>query len=349
MPNVAPAPLTEFATAILEKSGLPEGQARIVADHLVESNLMGHDSHGVIRIPGYAKQLAEGAYRPTGNEVVERESSTVSLIDAKHGFGIVLAYEAMQLAVDKACEHDVGAVAVHSATHIGRLGAFPPLAAARDCIGIIMLNGGGHFTVPFGATERRLPPNPLAVCVPAGQGRTMMLDITTSVVAGGKVEVQKARNKEVPSDWLIDAEGKAVLDPAAFYTGDASMLPLGGPQGHKGYGLSMMIDVMAGALSRAGCTRLEPTRGGSGFLCLALRIEAFVDLEEYHEEVQILIDWVKSARPAPGLKEVLLPGEIEDQRKKERTASGIPIEESTWTRLIEISAEQGIAAPQTIS
>ncbi len=342
---IAPQPLSDFCTTILEKAGLPHDQARVTADHLVEANLMGHDSHGVIRVPGYARSLQAGQYLPVGTHETERESSTIAVIDARQSMGIVLAYEAMKMAVAKACEHDLGAVTVHSATHIGRLGAFPPLAAAQDCIGIIMLNGGGRFAAPFGGTERRLPPNPIAIAVPMGPGQTMMLDITTSMVAGGKVEVQAARDAEVPADWLIDLQGNPVLDPNAFHSPDVAMLPLGGSLGHKGYGLSMMIDVMAGALSRAGCSRNQPTRGGSGFLCLALRIEAFVDLEEYYTEVQYLIDWVKSARTAPGIQAILLPGELEEQRKRDRKAHGILIEDKTWVRLVTTGQGLGISSP----
>lgn len=342
MPTFAPLQLTDFAASILEKAGLPEDQAHRVADHLVESNLMGHDSHGVIRIPGYTKSLLAGNYLPVGDHEIERESSTIAVIDAKQSMGIVLAYEAMELAVEKACLHDVGAVTVHSATHIGRLGAFPPLAAARDCIGIIMLNGGGRFTAPFGGTERRLPPNPLAICVPAGPESTMMLDITTSMVAGGKVEIQAAREKEVPEGWLIDLDGKPVLDPNVFRSSDVAMLPLGGLLGHKGYGLSMMIDVIAGALSRAGCSREQPTRGASGFLCLSLRIEAFVDLAEYYDEVRHLIGWVKSARTAPGVSAILIPGELEEIRMKQRMAEGIPIEDKTWEELKATGSGLGV-------
>ena len=345
MPAFAPQPLSDFAAAILEKAGLPEDQARITADHLVESNLMGHDSHGVIRIPGYTKSLQDGQYRPVGAHEIERESSTVAVIDAKQSMGIVLAYQAMELAVDKACLHDVGAVTVHSASHIGRLGAFPPLAAARDCIGIIMLNGGGRFTAPFGGTERRLPPNPLAICVPAGPESSMFLDITTSMVAGGKVEVQAAREENVPEGWLIDLDGNPVLNPNEFRSPGVAMLPLGGTLGHKGYGLSMMIDVIAGALSRAGCSRDQPTRGASGFLCMALRIEAFVDLSEYYDEVHHLIGWVKSARTAPGVSAILLPGELEEIRKKQRIANGIPIEDKTWERLKATGEGLGVPIP----
>ena len=234
---------------------------------------------------------------------------------------------------------------VRKASHIGRLGAFPPLAAAKNCVGIIMLNGGARFAAPFGGTDRRLPPNPLAISVPTDTDDPMMLDITTSMVAGGKLEVLTARNQEAPEGWLVDGDGNTVTDPALLRTPHAAMLPLGGALGHKGYGLSMMIDVMAGALSRAGCSQENPTRGASGFLCMALQIEAFVDMDEYRTEVRHLIDWIKSSRLMPGTDQIYLPGEIEQQRIRERTASGIPIEDATWNRIVESASKYGIPVP----
>ena len=345
MPHIAPAPLTQLSAALLHKAGLPENQARKAADHLVEANLMGHDSHGVIRVPNYVKSIQAGTIRAVGAQVVERESATMAVMDARGSMGIVLAYDAMNLAVNKCLEHDLGAVAVHSASHIGRLGAFPPLAAARNCIGFIMLNGGGRFAAPFGGTERRLPPNPVAIAVPTASGYPMMLDITTSMVAGGKVEVLAARDQAVPEGWLIDTEGNSVTDPHSFRRPNVAMLPLGGALGHKGYGLSMMIDAIAGTLSRAGCSRDAPTRGGSGFLCLAIRIESFVDLDEYQQELQFLVDWVKSSRAAPGSDGIYLPGELEEIRKQEREARGIPIEDKTWERLTAAAQELSVPMP----
>ena len=168
------------------------------------------------------------------------------VIDAQKMQGIVLAKKAMEMAVKRAKQHTFGAVAVHRSTHIGRLGAFPPIAAEQDCIGLLLLNGGGPFTVPFGGTGRRLPPNPLAFSAPRAGGPPLMLDMTTSMVAGGKVDVQRARGLPVPDDWLVDAEGNAVMDPNVFMAGEAAMLPMGGSVGHKGYGLGMMIDAIAG-------------------------------------------------------------------------------------------------------
>ena len=345
MPAIAPSDLNDLVTGILHGSGLPEAQARRTADHLVESNLMGHDSHGVMRVPGYAEQIEKGSIKALGSQIVEREAPATAVIDADRSIGILMAYEAMEMATRKAQGGGVGVVTVRRASHIGRLGAFPPLAAAKNCIGLIMLNGGAMFAAPFGGTDRRLPPNPLAISVPTDTDDPMMLDITTSMVAGGKLEVLTARNQEAPEGWLVDGEGNTVTDPALLRTPHAAMLPLGGALGHKGYGLSMMIDVMAGALSRAGCSREKPTRGASGFLCMALQIEAFVDMDEYRTEVRHLIDWIKSSRLMPGTDRIYLPGEIEQQRIRERTASGIPIEDATWNRIVESASKYGIPVP----
>jgi hydroxycarboxylate dehydrogenase B len=345
MPVIAHTTLRDFGYTIFQAAGVPEDQARILTDHLVEANLVGHDSHGVIHIPGYVRQLLEGNMRPVGSHKIVREAPASLVIDANRSIGIVLAYQAMQMAIERAKQYTFGGVAVHQATHIGRLGAFPPLAAAENCIGIIMLNGGGPFTAPFGGTARRLPPNPIAMSVPTLAGPPMMLDMTTSMVAGGKVVVAKARNQPVPEGWLIDEEGKPVTDPTPFLERKIAMLPLGGPVGHKGYGLGMMIDAIAGGLSWAGCSAEQPTRGASGFLAMAIKIESFIDVNEYKQEVQKLIDWVKSSPRLPGVDRIYYPGEIEIEKQREREANGIFIEESTWENLKAIAGELQVSQP----
>jgi len=345
MPTIAHTDLRAFGYAIFEAADVPADQAKILTDHLVEANLMGHDSHGVMHIPGYTNSLLQGNMKPVGNHKIIRETPASLVIDANRSIGIVLAYQAMKMAVERAKQHTFGAVAVHQSTHIGRLGAFPPLAAEEDCIGLLLLNGGGRFTAPFGGTARRLPPNPIAISVPTN-GAPMMLDITTSMVAGGKVAVANARNQSVPEGWLVDEAGQPVTDPGPFLAGEVAMLPLGGPLGHKGYGLAMMIDAIAGGLSWAGCSAQQPTRGGSGWIALAIKIESFIDLAEYKKEVQILIDWVKSSPTMPGVEQIYLPGEIEQARTAQRLAEGIPIEQATWDRLLEIADQVNVSHPQ---
>ena len=346
MPHIQHTPLRALSQSLYEAVGVPADQAKIVTDHLVDANLFGHDSHGSIRTPGYLKSIKAGNIRAVGDLNIIRESSTTAVIDAEHTLGIVVAHKAMQMAVDKAKEHSLGAVAVHQSSHIGRLGDYPPIAAEQDCIGLLILNGGGRFTAPFGGTARRLPPNPIAASVPTPNGRPLMLDITTSIAAGGKVEVYRARGEQLPEGWLINEKGEAVTDPAAFRDKNVAMLPLGGPLGHKGYGLAVMIDAIAGGLSWAGCSADSPTRGGSGFIAIAIKIESFIDLDEYLKEIGILCDWIKSSPTAPGFDKIYLPGEIEWEKREEREAEGIFIEDETWGRLCEAAKELNVDLPE---
>lgn len=345
MPTIFHESLRAYGAAIFAAAGFPAEQGLDVTNHLVDSNLVGHDSHGIIRLPNYIKAVREGTMKPVGPLSIVRETPATLVIDAQQMQGIVLAKKAMEIAVQRAKEHTFGAVAVHRSTHIGRLGAFPPIAAQQDCIGLLLLNGGGPFTAPFGGTGRRLPPNPIAFSAPRAGGSPLMLDLTTSMVAGGKVEVQRARGLSTPDDWLIDAAGTPVTDPNLFLNGDVAMLPMGGSVGHKGYGLGMMVDAIAGGLSWAGCSADSPTRGASGWIAIAIRIESFIDVDEYKQEVERLVDWVHSSPKLPGVERIYYPGEIEEERRKQRLADGIPIEDSTWNRIVDSGDEVGVPAP----
>jgi len=345
MPHIDHIPLRKLVTDLFQSVDLPQDQAKIMADHLVEANLMGHDSHGVIRTPSYLKSIKAGGMKPVGKLKIVRETPASLVIDGEGCLGIVLARRAMEMATDRALNHTFGAVAVHQCSHIGRLGDFPPKAAERDCIGLLMLNGGARFTAPFGGTGRRLPPNPIAFSAPTQSGPPLMLDITTSMAAGGKVQVYQAREEQVPDGWLVDEKGNTVTDPKIFHDGLAAMLPLGGPMGHKGYGLGMMIEAIAGGLSWAGCSSEKPTRGGSGFVAMAININSFIDIDEYKGEIQKLIDWVKSSPVHPDHGKIYLPGEIEQERQTQRIAEGIFIEDNTWDAICESANELGVSIP----
>jgi LDH2 family malate/lactate/ureidoglycolate dehydrogenase len=345
VPIIPHTTLEAFGASMLAAAGLPDDQAQIASHHLVEANLMGHDSHGIIRVPTYAASILKGDLKPVGSQKTVRETPASLVWDANRSFGIVLAYTAMQEAVNRAREHTFGAVAVHRSGHIGRLGAYPPLAADKDCIGVVMLNGGARFTAPYGGVGRRLPPNPIAISVPVENGAHLMLDITTSVAAGGKVDVMRARGKTLPEGWLIDDAGQSVDDPRRFWEDNVAMLPLGGPFGYKGYGLAMMIDAIAGGLSWAGCSSAAPTRGGSGYIALAMMIEAFIDPNEFKREVRILVDWVKSSPTMPGFDKIYVPGEIEDETLQRRTKEGLNIEDATWDALQQAASDLKVAVP----
>ena len=345
MPIISHVTLEAFGAAMLTAAGLPADQAQIASHHLVEANLMGHDSHGIIRIPAYTASIRTGDLKPIGNQKTVRETPASLVWDANRSFGIVLAYTAMQEAISRARAHTFGAVAVHRSGHIGRLGAYPPLAAEQDCIGVVLLNGGARFTAPFGGVARRLPPNPIAISVPVEDGAPLMLDITTSVAAGGKVDVMRARGKELPEGWLVDDAGQSVTDPRRFWEDNVAMLPLGGAFGYKGYGLAMMIDAIAGGLSWAGCSTANPTRGGSGYIALAIMIEAFIDPDEFKHETRKLVDWVKSSPTMPGFDKIYVPGEIEEETLRQRAKDGLNIEDATWDALILTADELNVSIP----
>lgn len=345
MPIIQHTELEAFGAAMLAAAGLPQDQAQVASHHLVESNLMGHDSHGVIRIPAYSASLLKGDLKPVGDQKVVRETPASLVWDANRSFGMVLCYDAMREAVQRAKEHTFGAVAVHRSGHIGRLGAYPPMAAEEDCIGVIMLNGGARFMAPFGGVGRRLPPNPIAISVPVADGAPLMLDITTSIAAGGKVEVLRARGKQMPDGWMVDSAGQTINDPNRFWETDVAMLPFGGDVGYKGYGLAMMIDAIAGGLSWAGCSSAAPTRGGSGYLALAIRIDAFIDPDDFKRETRTLVDWVKSSPTMPGVNQIYVPGEIEDETMQRRATEGLNIEDETWEALAQNANNLNVAVP----
>ncbi len=341
------AVLKEFVCNIYMSAGAVEEDAQIVANHLVESNLMGHDSHGVIRTDFYINTMKVG---PSSDRMeIVRETPTSAVINVNNALGMVAAKKAMSLAIKKAKTHTLGAVALHNCGHAGRMGAYPTQAAEEGMIGIVLLNGGARFMHPFGGTSRRLPPNPIAISAPRKNGEPLLLDMTLSVVAGGKIAIKAARNEQMPEGWLIDAEGNSVTDPREFESrNDTAVTPLGGFQfGHKGFGLGFMIDAIAGGLSWAGCSRDEPTRGGSGIVMIAIKIADFIDSNAFTREIEYMIDWVKSSDKLPGVDEIYVPGESEAQCRAKRMREGIPIEEKTWNRIVKIATSHRVSIPQT--
>lgn len=346
MPTINHAVLRKFIYNIYRAADGVDEDARIVSDHIVDSNLVGHDSHGVINALNYIGPMKGG---PSVDKLeIIRETATSAVIDAHRALGMVAARKAMELTVQKAEANTIGAVGLHQCGHAGRMGEYPPIAAQAGMIGIVLLNGGGRFMHPFGGTSRRLPPNPVAISVPRNDGEPLLLDMTLSVIAGGKMLVKIARGEKMPEGWMIDSDGKPVTDPNAFRerTEDTAVMPLGGFQfGHKGFGLGFMVDAIAGGLSWAGCTRAEPTRGGSGIVMIAIKIDDFINLDVYLQEIDYMIEWVKSSARLSGVDEIYVPGEFEERNLERRTREGIPIEGRTWNALVEKASTLGVKVP----
>ena len=346
MPTVGADELRRIGREIFKQVGAGPEEAGTVANLLVASNLVGHDSHGVLRIPQYVTAVDSGRIVPGAVVEVEQETAATAVLNGNWGFGHVTAAEAMRLAVQTAREASVGLVTVHRCNHIGRLGGYPPLASAVGMVGLVTNNGhGGDLAMaPTGAVGRILPANCMAVAFPTDREFPVLLDLTTAVAAGGKVRVALARGERIPEEWLVDADGNPTSDPAV-YLGDppGALTPFGGIVQHKGSGLAFMLDILSGALSPAGCSRANPEVSGNALFVQAIRIDAFRPLDDFKEEVGRFIDYVKSSRRAPGVEEILIPGERSCRTRQKRLAEGIPVEDLTWDRIVEVAEKLGVS------
>ncbi|MDA0745953.1 MAG: Ldh family oxidoreductase [bacterium] len=345
MPVFSGEELRRIGREIYERAGATPEEAETVAGLLVESSLMGHDSHGVMRLPQYVTAIENGQIRPGAKVEVERETAASAVLNGNWGFGHVTAAEAMKIAMQKAKEASVGLVTVHQCNHVGRLGAYPPLASDADMIGMLTNNGHGAdlAMVPWGGIGRVLPANCLSVAIPSAGEFPVVLDLTTAVAAGGKVRVTLARGEKMPDGWMVDHEGNPTNDPEDYVTDPkGALLPFGGAVGHKGYGLAFVIDILSGALSPAGCSREKSEVSGNALFVQVINVEAFQPLDAFKEEVKRFIEYVKSAKPAPGSTEVLVPGERSYRAKQKRLEEGIPVEETTWERIAETAKKLGV-------
>ena len=347
MPIVQHDMLQPLCFDIFKATGIPEEDADIISTHLVDSHLAGHDSHGTWLLPGYARGMKHGYVRWEEHEVV-RENPCLQIIDGKGANGIVAVTKAAEIAVERAKQATFGFVGLSHVTHICRLGDYPPRIAEQGMIGMVWLNGGGLFMSPFGSADRKLRPEPIAFSAPRKNGPPFMLDMTMCVVAGGKIHQKSIRNEPMPEGWVVDQEGKYVTDAQRFHNEPEAtgVMPLGGFQfGHKGTGLAMMVEMLVGPLSHAGCTKGPERGGGGGVMVLAIDIDAFTDVDTYREEVEGLAKWVCGAKPLPGFKKVYAPGEIEVENQERMLVEGIDLPEPTWVAIGQVAREMGIEVP----
>jgi uncharacterized oxidoreductase len=346
MPNFTEQQLNNIAADIFEAAGVPRDEAEIISELLVAANLAGHDSHGVLRIPQYIGLMKSGQIHPGAPMEVERESASHALINGNWGFGHVIAQKAMSLAIQKAKSSTISAISIYNCNHIGRLGSYPVMAADEGLLGMVMANAGGTalYVAPFGGTDGRLATNPLSIAAPTRDDYPILLDITSSVVAQGKIRVALNRGDSVPLGWLINSKGEPTTDPHDLNgPPPGALLALGGIAGHKGFALALMIDVLGGALSGAGCSGSGNTRLQNGVLMVAIDIAKFTPLEDFYTRVDELVAHVKSSPLAPGFDEILVPGEIEARREQQGSQEGITLDDETWRQIQETAAALGIS------
>jgi uncharacterized oxidoreductase len=337
MPVIQAAQLIDATTRILGAAGVPLTTARCVAVSLVEANLTGHDSHGVIQLPRYAGEIKRGELDPGAGLEVLHETSTTALVDAHHAFGQIAARGAMELAIDKARQHALGAVALRRAGHVGRLGEYALMAVTHGMIGWATCNSS-PLVAPFGGTDRVFGTNPFAFAFPRS-GEPVLVDFASSAGAEGKVRVARSKGDAVPAGWLLDRDRRPTTDPADLYDGGV-LLPLGG---HKGYGLLLVADLLGGALTGHGCTSLPEHEAGNGVFLMAIDIAAFCSVGELTDTVDRLAARIKASRPTPDGDEILIPGEPESRARAHREQHGIALPAATWRDLVDLAQQHGLS------
>jgi uncharacterized oxidoreductase len=343
---VAPPELERWLTAITAGLGASEAVAERVGRSLVSANLAGHDSHGALLLPYWAELVGRGQIRVDAAPEVVLDRGAVVSLDGGFGFGPVVAHEAVALARDRARAHGVACVLARNANHIGRLGEFTSALAEAGQIALLLVNcqGSGQLLAPFGGVERRLTNNPISLAAP-GDTDPVLLDMALSVAAEAKVWLAAARAEPIPSDWIVDSEGRPSTTPADLFAGGA-LLPLGGRAGgHKGAGLIVLVDIIAGILSGGGVCRPDaPEDFSNAFALFSLDVAPLIDGPGYAAQLGLLRGHVTSATPAPGVDSILFPGDSEARARSQRSADGIPIEASTWAQLGELARRVGVAA-----
>jgi LDH2 family malate/lactate/ureidoglycolate dehydrogenase len=342
MPIVSAARLDGLIRAVLVAAGSPAGEAETVARHMVGANLVGHDSHGVQLLPGYVANIRRGHTVPGAPIEVLDETPTTARVDGHWGFGQVVSERAMNLAIEKARASRVGSVTVARQAHVGRVGDYPLMAARAGYIGLMFCDSGrtAKPVVPFGGREARLGTNPLCIALPSDLEGPVYIDMATSAAAGNKLGVYRARGQQLPPGWIIDREGNPSTDPEDYYRGGA-LLPLGGPQGHKGYGLGFMVEVFTGLLTGLGFGVDPAGRHNDGSLMIVLDPGAFRPADAFRADVTAFARYIKTTPPAAGVDEVLYPGEPEWRTEQARRRDGIPVEEATWTAVTRLEEEYG--------
>ncbi len=334
--------VSRLGVALFKAAGASEHDALATTGALVTSSLMGHDSHGVIRIPEYVGFVTDGSIVVDAPLEVERTGATTAAVDCGRGFGAVGAEKAIRVGIEIARQERTACVITRRCNHVGRLGAWVQIAAKEGMLALATCNSPlrGHHVFPWGGRDRRLGTNPLAYAVPKS-GDPVLADFATSVAPEGKIRFHRNEGKQVPDGWILDANGNATNDASAFYGPPrGGLLPLGATVGYKGFALGLLAEILGSALE--GISPTDPAGFGNGVCFIVMDPSAFCPLEQFRRLVDETVAYIKSSRPAPGFAEVLIPGELEFRTLRRRQVDGIPIDPATLLAMREHGASLGV-------
>jgi LDH2 family malate/lactate/ureidoglycolate dehydrogenase len=340
--------LHQFTRDILMSAGADERNADTVAEHLVLSHLSGVDTHGVWHVPLYLKGIREGYIVPTACPEILKETPSSALVGGNWTFGHVVAEFAMEVAIQKAQDQGIAVVAHVQTNHIGRVGHYVEMAAAERMISMVWTGGFGveqPATVPYGGRERVLHTNPVAMGFPAGEESPMMFDYATTALSGVKVVNAYRRKQELPPGCIVDKAGNPTTDPKGFFEGGGH-LPFGE---HKGYALMMATEFLGRIFSGADIFA-DPEHGGpvlrhQGVTMIVLRADLFQPWQEYAQRADEMERRVRAIPPAPGFREVLVPGDPEVRTRAIREREGIPVADDIWQQLTDLAKSLGVTVP----
>lgn len=345
MPRVAAEELRRLATDLIVAVGTPEDLAESVSDSLISANLAGHDSHGVLRLPGYLTAARAGDVQVAARAKVSHVDRATARIDGGWGWGQPSMWLAVETARERATEHGVGCVVVNHSFHIGRVAPYVEHLARHDLVGIAMTNAG-PAVAPYGGRQRTLGTNPFAWAVPRGKDvEPLSFDIATSGIAEGKLRVAQSKGVPVAPGLLVTQDGVPTVTPDDFYAGGA-LLPFGG---HKGSGISILVQVLGLGLAGLDTASFSGPRGANGPVVIAIDIRPFSDVATFEEAITALCERITCCPPAEGVDRVLLPGDLEIATRAEREETGIPLPETTWGQLSELAEELKVALPARIN
>jgi L-2-hydroxycarboxylate dehydrogenase (NAD+) len=344
------AQLRIFITDGLHAAGLPLQDADKVATLMAEADLQGSDGHGVIRLPQYVKRIKASGINTSPNIHVVNERAAMAVVDGDNGMGHLVMSYAAELAIAKARTAGVAWVGARHSNHAGPASLYARMPIAHDMIGLYFAVGNANHLPPWGGMEMLLSTNPIAVGVPGADGQPVVLDMATTVAAYGKVKAKAARGEMMPEGWMIDRQGQPLLDPKRSEEG--FLLPIGG---HKGYGLALIVGLLAGTLNGAALGKdvvdfnhdhVTPTNTGQSILVIDLK--AFGDPTFFKAAVANLVNDIHNSQRLPGVERIWLPGEQSELRRKAYADSGIPIAANLLSDLDALAAELGVNTLQRL-
>lgn len=351
MPTLSHDKLALFATRLLTAAGAGEAEAARVAESLVESNLRGHDSHGVMRIPDYAAQLRTGELVADAELRTLAETESLLATDARSGFGQVQCTRLIERLEPKVRRQGVACGTISNCGHVGRLGEWVERVARAGLAGLMTVNDNGvlQCVAPPGGLAPRISTNPLAIGVPTSAA-PLILDMSTSAAANGKIALAHLAGERCPPGWLQDAAGRPTTDPSVrFCDPPGTILPLGGGQGYKGFGLGLLLDILAGGLSGGLCPPANQTAAMTNNVLIVIwDPERFAGRTHCVAEADKLTQYVRDCPRKPAAETIRLPGDRGDKLRRERIAGGIPLDAGTWQSLVGLAQQLEVEHPYKV-